>query len=63
MIEIKETELRELYREEMGIPYNKIGMKYKLWRRDKIKSLIEEHGPVTHINIIRDDPESYIDKR
>ena len=57
-MEIKETEIRELYKEEVGINYHENPTKYMLWRREKI----EEFKKEGHVKIFRDDPESYPEK-
>lgn len=56
-MEIKESEIREQYKNEFGITYYKIPMKYILWRREKIKEWMKTN----FVRIIRDDPESYPD--
>ena len=54
---IKESEIRDLYKNEVGIEYHKIPTKYMIWRRGKISEWKKEG----HVKIMRDDPESYPD--
>jgi len=62
-MEIKETEIREIYKKKTGFNYFDIPMKYMKWKKDwkdkKIKELKEKNE---YLRIIRDDPESYPDK-
>lgn len=51
-MEIKETKLRNMYRDEEGIFYSTVPMRYMKWREEKIKELIEQEG---FVKIIRDD--------
>jgi hypothetical protein len=57
--EIKETEFRNLYKNEIGISYWEKPMKYIEWKRKKILELKKLNQIV---RVMRDDPESYPDK-
>jgi len=57
-MKIKESELRERYKNEIGINYFDIPMKYMLWRKEELLKLMEENEEV---QVIRDDAESYPD--
>ena len=56
-MEIKESEIREQYHEELGIHYHENPTKYMLWRKEKISEWKKEG----YVKILRDDPESYPD--
>jgi hypothetical protein len=58
-MKIKESEIRELYKKEIGIDYYKDPMKYMTWKKKRIFKLMEEND---RVDVIRDDPESYPDK-
>ena len=59
-MEIKESELREHYKKEVGLNYYDIPMKYMFWRKEKIGKLLQKNNC---LRIIRDDAESYPDHK
>lgn len=57
-MEIKETKIREIYKDEVGLNYYDKPMKYMEWRKERLIKLMEENE---QLKVVRDDPESYPD--
>jgi hypothetical protein len=61
-MEIKESEIRKIFKNKSGFYYYKKPMTYMVWRIEwKKKELIKFMGK-EKLKIIRDDPESYPNK-